>query len=196
MSNPEFIIFTGPMFGSKTTRMLAALDRYTYQRKTIIAFKPKMDNRYSNSEISTHTGWKFNAIEVHTGDDIDNYLCNDNSTYDVIAVDEAFMIDGVSDILISMYRRGKTILVASLELSASCNVFNEIKNVMPWATKIIKCPAVCAMCDNDAYYTHRRINGLDEITVGGSELYEPRCWKHHNYMNVRLQGDNHVVDRS
>ena len=28
---PEFIIFTGPMFGSKTTRLIAAVDRFRYQ---------------------------------------------------------------------------------------------------------------------------------------------------------------------
>ena len=36
MRDPEFIIFTGPMFGSKTTRLLAAVDRYRYQNKKII----------------------------------------------------------------------------------------------------------------------------------------------------------------
>ena len=44
---PEFIIFTGPMFGSKTTRLLAAVDRFRYQNRNVIAFKPKLDERYS-----------------------------------------------------------------------------------------------------------------------------------------------------
>ena len=43
MISPEFIIFTGPMFGSKTTKLLAAVDRYVYQNKVIMAFKPKLD---------------------------------------------------------------------------------------------------------------------------------------------------------
>ena len=34
---PEFIIFTGPMFGSKTTRMLAIIDRYRYQNRNVVA---------------------------------------------------------------------------------------------------------------------------------------------------------------
>ena len=27
------------------------------------------------------------------------------------------------------------------------------------------------------------VEDIAEITVGGSELYEPRCWKHHSYFN-------------
>ena len=54
LHDPRFIIFTGPMFGSKTTRMLAALERFTYQNLRVMAFKPRMDDRYAKEEISTH----------------------------------------------------------------------------------------------------------------------------------------------
>ena len=62
MISPEFIIFTGPMFGSKTTKLLAAVDRYVYQNKVIMAFKPKLDDRYSGGEISTHNGVSLKAV--------------------------------------------------------------------------------------------------------------------------------------
>ena len=39
---PEFRIYTGPMFGSKTTKMLTVLERASYQNKKVIAFKPKL----------------------------------------------------------------------------------------------------------------------------------------------------------
>ena len=54
MKSPELKIFTGPMFGGKTTRMLAALERYRYQNKTTILFKPNIDDRYSDSKVVTH----------------------------------------------------------------------------------------------------------------------------------------------
>jgi thymidine kinase len=90
------------------------------------------------------------------------------------------MIDGVSDALISLYRSGFTVVVASIEMSASCNAFDEIKEILPWATHIEKCSAVCTTCGADAYFTTRKVENLGEIAVGGSELYEPRCWNHHN----------------
>ena len=182
MRIPEFIIFTGPMFGSKTTRLLATLDRFRYQNRNIACFKPRMDDRYSDGEICTHSGGKIDAVCVKSGEDVLKYV-QDMNEIQVIAVDEAFMIDGISDALLRLFRSGKTIVVSSLQLSASGNIFEEIRDMMPWATKIEVCPAVCPISGQDAYYTHRKLSGLDEITVGGAELYEPRSWFHHNFMN-------------
>jgi len=180
MNNPKFIIFTGPMFGSKTTRLFAVLDRYKYQKRKILAFKPSIDGRYSKRAISTHSGASMPAKTVRNGQELSNFI-TEYDQYDVIAVDEAFMIPGVASALISAYKSGKTIVVSSLELSAAGNVFEEMTAMFPWATCIEKCPAVCTICGADAYYTHKKIKDLEEIAIGGAELYEPRCWSHHNY---------------
>jgi len=105
-----------------------------------------------------------------------------SSDVDVIAVDEAFMIEGASDALINLFRSGVSVVVSSLQLSASGNVFEEVRDMMPWATKIEVCPAVCPLTGRDAYYTHRKLDGLEEIAVGGADMYEPRCWEHHSYV--------------
>jgi len=187
-NDPEFIIFTGPMFGSKTTRLLASIDRYRYQSKSIVAFKPKMDDRYSDVEIVTHSGGKLPAVGVNTGLDMLEYIKRSHEKFNVVAVDEAFMIEGVSDALLSLFREGKTVVVSSLQLSATGNVFEEVRDMMPWATKIEICPAVCTVTGRDAYYTHRKFVG-EEITVGGADLYEPRCWEFHSFMNAgELEG--------
>ena len=67
MNTPEFIVYTGPMFGSKTTKLLASVDRYRYQNKSVQAFKPNIDDRYSQSEIVTHSGGKIPALLVNCG---------------------------------------------------------------------------------------------------------------------------------
>jgi len=184
--DPEFIIFTGPMFGSKTTRLLAAVDRYRYQNRKVIAFKPIMDDRYSDVEISTHSGGRLPSIGVNTGEDMLEYINSSEEKFDVIAVDEAFMIDGSAKALLDLFRRGHAIVVSSLQLSATGNVFEEVRDMMPWATKIEICPAVCTITGKDAYYTHRKHTGA-EITVGGSDLYEPRCWEYHEFMNQKSE---------
>lgn len=189
MTDPEFIIFTGPMFGSKTTRLLAIVDRYIRQNKRVVAFKPEMDDRYTASEIMTHSGGHIPAFTVKSGDDILRETKKAGvPPVDVIAVDEAFMIDGCASALLELFRSGKTVVVSSLQLSASGMVFDEVKNMMPWATKIEICPAVCPITGRNAYYTHRKFESLDEIVVGGDDLYEPRCWEHHGFMN-RRQGN-------
>ena len=180
--NPKFIIFTGPMFGSKTTRLFAALDRYKYQKRNIIAFKPGIDDRYCAAKITTHSGASMPARVVNGGMEIHQFISHHNE-YDVIAVDEAFMIPGVSWALVDLFKKGKTIVVSSLDLSATGKAFEEMEALFPWATCIEKCPAVCTVCGADAYYTHKKVEDIAEITVGGAELYEPRCWKHHSYFN-------------
>jgi len=186
MRQPYFIVFTGPMFGSKTTRMLSAIERAVYQNKKVIAFKPKMDNRYSEGEIVTHTGMRYMAKNVNTGEQIFSLA----GEYDVIAVDEAFMIDGVADVLIKLFKMGKSIIVSSIQLSASGQVFEEIRDILPWATKIEICTAVCPKTGADAYYTVKKKSNNSEIEVGGSDLYEPRAWSHTNFMNNEY-GENH-----
>ena len=181
LRDPEFIIFTGPMFGSKTTKMLAALERFSYQNMNVLAFKPQMDNRYTDDEISTHSGMRFPAQVVISGEDI--LKMTKLHDPDIVGVDEAFMIDGCASALLELFRHGKTIVVSSLQLSASGNVFSEVQDIMPWATKIEVCPAVCPITGRDAYYTHHKIEGLEEIAIGGAEYYEPRCWEHYPLLN-------------
>ena len=183
------------MFGSKTTRLIAAIDRYKYQKRKIIAFKPQIDDRYSAENISTHSGASIPAKIVKNGIEIHQYISHHNE-YDVIAVDEAFMLRGVSWVLIDLFKKGKTIVVSSLDLSAAGNSFEEVEAMMPWATKIEKCASVCTICGADAYYTHKKGENLDEIAVGGAEMYEPRCWNHHEaFSNDKNSFVDHIALR-
>tara|TARA_Y100000385_G_C12821791_1_gene520686 strand:+ start:171 stop:731 length:561 start_codon:yes stop_codon:yes gene_type:complete len=180
--NNEFVVFVGPMFGGKTTKLLSALDRYKYQGREIYAFKPDVDERYSKEEIVTHWGGKVNAIRIPHGLKIHEVLFDDTLPEPknvVIAVDEAFMICGIADGLIDLFKKGHTILVSSLQLSSSGEPYEEVTRMLPHATKVEVCPAVCSRCDRDAHYT-LKVGGRDdhEIEVGGADMYQPRCFKH------------------
>jgi thymidine kinase len=183
-NNPQFIVFTGPMFSSKTTQLLTALERYEYQKKRVLALKPMMDDRYAVGEIMSHNGWGQAAGLVETGQDVLNKIAASEEIVDVVAIDEAFMIPGIADALVWLFKQGVTVIVSTLDISATGQVFDEVRTMLPWATNIIKCTAVCTVCGQDAPYTHRRTAG-DEITVGGPELYEPRCFQHHVAVNDR-----------
>ena len=181
---PVFKIFTGPMFGSKTTQMLACIDRYRYQSKSCVAFKPKMDDRYDVDKIQTHSGLSIEALCVRSGKEILDAISKiEKSTgkkVDVVAVDEAFMIEGSSSALIEIYRSGVNVIVASIQMSFLGNPFHEIKEIMPWATHISVCPAVCPKTGADAYYTYKKMSDENEVDVGGAEMYEPRCLSQHS----------------
>jgi len=145
-----------------------------------------MDNRYDAGQICTHAGLKFDAINVSTGDEIMVHA----SEYDVIGVDEAFMIDRCAEALIDLFKQGKTIVVSSIQMSATGNVFNEVKEMLPWATTIEVCPAVCVETGRNAYYTVRKIDSVEEIEVGGGDMYEPRCWEMTSFVNTEASNES------
>ena len=177
----DFVMFVGPMFGGKTTKLLSAIDRYKYQGRKILAFKPDVDERYSKEEIVTHWGGKSSAILVSSGASISRKVVESfgNQKQGVIAVDEAFMIPGSGSHLVDLFKQGHTILVSSLQLSSDFTPYEEMQTMMPYATKIEVCPAVCSTCGADAHYT-KKIGGRSDhaIEVGGAEMYQPKCLDH------------------
>ena len=174
--NPEFIIFTGPMFGGKTTRLLAALDRYRHQKKEVVLLKPKSEDRYSDESVITHNGTSWQCKRISNGDEI----ITQSEGVGIVAVDEVFMIPESATALIQLFLRGKTILVSSLQLSYEPAPLPEISKLLPYATRIEICPAVCTECENDAFYTRRKkSNSNRQIEVGGEKEYEPLCYGHY-----------------
>jgi thymidine kinase len=185
--DPEFMIFTGPMFSGKTSRMIMEIERFKYQHKNIEVFKPHIDIRYSDEDIVTHGGAKLHATCIKHASDILERLQSlpDDHPVHVVAVDEAFMINGIADVLLFLFKNGVTIIVSSLEISSSGKSFKEMEKMLPWATMVKKCSAICLVCGKNAFYTHRKIEHDNEVCIGGSEIYEPRCFTHYPLINKR-----------
>ena len=186
-NNPEFVVITGPMFASKTTSLFTHVQRYVHKHQNYVIFKPSMDDRYKLDDIETHDGLRMPAVRIKTGSDILEFIFEGDENYDMIAVDEAFMIPDVAKALILLFSHGYNVFVSSLNLSATGKTFKEVKEMLPWATRIEKLTAVCSVCGADAHYTYKR-SGFDsnvEIEVGGAEEYEPRCWSCHPSINER-----------
>jgi len=178
--NHNFVVFTGPMWSSKTSKMLMTLERYKHQGKKIAVFKPLIDDRYSTNNVVSHMGWEYPANSISVGNDIIDFLVKTTDEPSVIAVDEAFMIPGIADVLIWLYRNGVNIVVSTLDLSATGKSFSEVEKILIWATHVEKCSAVCTVCGRDAFYTHKKMLNDDALVeIGGSELYEPRCARCH-----------------
>jgi thymidine kinase len=165
------------MWSGKTTRLTAAVERHKIRKSSVICFKPEIDGRYADSEIVTHSGSRVSAISVSSGSQILEHVKRIRP--EVIAVDEAFMIDDCADSLIEVFKSGVSVYVSSIELSANLKSFDEVERMMPFATRIEKCTAVCVSCGGDAALTHRRVPSLEEISVGGADSYEPMCWSCH-----------------
>ena len=183
----KLVLFTGPMFSSKTTKLLSRIDRSKYQKKKTVSFKPKIDDRYSVGDlIVTHNDKHIQSCGVNCGKDILEIVAG-NQPIDIVAIDELFMIPGGGSACIELFKKGYDVYVSSIELNFLGEPFEEVKEIMPYCTQIVKCRAVCNVCQNDARYTAKKIqyslgNSNKKIQVGGEELYEPRCQLHHKYM--------------
>ena len=174
----EFRMYVGPMFGGKTTRMLSQLERYEYQGIDTIVFKPQVDGRFG-VDVVTHTGQARECLRVNSGFQIEQMVSATlGSDPCVIAVDEAFMISGSGDALVNLFRRGHTIMVASLQLSSDGSPYEEVQKLFPYATYVAVCPAVDPISKQDAFYTEKYGGRKDHgIEVGGAEMYRPRDWE-------------------
>ncbi len=184
---PNLNLYVGPMFSGKSTKLLQQVDRYKFAKKDIVCFKPKMDNRYTQEGfIITHSGNKVPCVLISTGRDIVDFF-KDKNLPDAIAVDEAFMIDDIANTCLNFfYDKRIDVLVSTLDLSSSLSSFEEVSTLLGHATKIKKCKAVCTVCGEDASYTMRKHEFSDSevIQVGGEDMYEARCLKHHSNIDI------------
>jgi len=179
---PNLKLYVGPMFSGKSTKLLEQVERYKYAKKEVICFKPAMDNRYTKEGlIVTHSGMQVPCVLVNSGQDIVEYLSSKDLPH-AIAIDEAFMIDGVANACLNfIYDKRIDVIVSTLDMSSSLSSFEEVATLLCHATHIKKCKAVCTVCGEDASYTMRKeeFNDAGLIHVGGDDIYEARCLKHH-----------------
>ena len=188
---PNLKLYVGPMFSGKSTKLLEQVDRYQIAKKNVFCVKPALDTRYSSEGfIVTHNGAHLKCYMVSRGEELIEKFEKENleKKIDAIAVDEAFMIDNISESLLNLFYTYKIdVLVSSIDMSASKIPFSDISELLSHATHIKKCKAVCTVCGTDAPYTLRKFelndNG-EQIRVGGSDLYEPRCLRHHSNIDL------------
>jgi thymidine kinase len=173
------------MWSGKSSALLAAIDRYRHQGRRVHVLKAAIDDRYATGSIVTHMGWKIDAEPVSDGSAVLASVLAVPGVLDVVALDEMFMVPRSGEALIELYRNGISIAVSTLDMSFQGRPFREVEVVLPWATRIEKLAAVCSACKADARYTWKNGGSGDEIEVGGSEKYEPRCMTCHPTINGR-----------
>ena len=93
---------------------------------------------------------QFFAEQVESGDDIVRLISESHKSVDSIAVDELFMIPGSGNALIEIFKSGISVYTSSLQLSSIPKSYSEVDMILPWATEVHVCPAVCVTCGADA----------------------------------------------
>lgn len=172
-------VICGSMFAGKTEELIRRIKRMDYAKKEVLVFRPRIDNRYSDTELVSHSNYRHVAITIDSAIDILNYI--KDSTY-AIAVDEAqFFDDTLIKVSEQMANQGLRVILAGLDKDFRGEVFGIMGELLVRAEFVDKLSAICNVCGNPATRTQRLIEGkpahFDDpiVLVGASEAYEPRC---------------------
>lgn len=174
-------VICGCMFAGKTEELIRRINVLSYAKKKIVIFKPRIDNRYSEKQIVSHSGTRIDCIAVDKSVDILDYVSKDPEI-DVVAIDEVQFLDkDIVEICDYLADQGKRVMVAGLDKDFRGEPFGVMPELLTRAEFVTKLTAVCAKCGAPATRTQRLINGepasFDDpiVLVGATDHYEPRC---------------------
>lgn len=187
-------VICGCMFAGKTEELIRRINVLSYARKNILVFKPKIDDRYSTTEIASHAGSKVPCIVISEAKEILNHV---NYDTDVVAIDEVqFFDEDVVDICEYLADSGLRVMVAGLDKDFRGEPFGVLPDLLTCAEFVTKLTAVCAKCGAPATRTQRIINGKPAsfndpiVLVGAKEAYEPRCRHCHEIVEKPIKFEN------
>ena len=178
---------SGCMFAGKTEELIRRIKVMEFAKKNILVFKPKIDNRYSETKVVSHAGSSVESHVIEKASEILDYVKWDT---DVVAIDEVqFFDEEVCDICNALADRDIRVMVAGLDTDFRGEPFGPMPKLITQAEFVTKLAAVCTRCGCPATRTQRIINGkpakYDDpiVLVGASESYEARCRHCHEVLN-------------
>jgi len=174
-------IIVGPMFSGKSTYALSYVRRNRSIGRNVKIVKPNIDSRYTDSHVMiSHDREQIPCIVWDVNLPFDtNYFINS----DCIVIEEAQFFRGLKEFVKNLLiDQQKHILLVGLDGDASQETFGEILDCVPLCNKLTKLNSYCSVCNDGtlASYTKRinEENILEQVHVGGSEMYKAVCLKH------------------
>jgi thymidine kinase len=178
-------VVTGSMFSGKSEELIRRVRRAQIARQRVQLFKPRVDDRYAEDEIVSHSDMKMPSQTVSTAREILDLL--DDRT-EVVAVDEAQFFDtslvGVVD---GLANRGLRVIVAGLDQDYTGRPFDPMPQLLAVAEYVDKMLAICMRCGAPANRSQRLVESRDVVVVGGSKQYEARCRRCFQVGDVRSE---------
>lgn len=166
-------VIAGSMFSGKTEELMRLIKRAQIARKPVQVFKPKIDNRYSADQVASHNQAYIPAVVIETSAEIYRHL---NPQTEVVGIDEGQFFDPeLVDVCNELADRGLRVIVAGLDTNYRGEPFHPMPELMAVAESVHKLRAVCVVCGASALRTQRLTEGTQNVLVGGSQSYEPRC---------------------
>lgn len=171
-------VITGPMFSGKTEELIKRITILSYAEIPTLVIKPKIDNRFSNSEIISRSGKSIQSYAVENVEDIKTLF--NQSEYRALVIDEVqFFGEALVEFIDGLANKGVHVIVCGLDQNYLRKPFGIMPQILAIAEHITKLTAVCLICKNAASCTYRKTKNSDEISIGDMEEYEARCRRCH-----------------
>lgn len=165
-------VICGSMFSGKTEELIRRLRRAQIAKQSVAIFKPGIDDRFSESEIVSHSELRIPSTPVASGREILKHA----DEADVIGIDEAqFFEQEIVQVVKDLADRGKRVLIAGLDKDYRGEPFGAIPALMAEAEYVTKTLAICMQCGEPANYTYRLTKDEERILIGETDIYEARC---------------------
>ena len=184
-------IILGPMFASKTTRLVEIYKQCKFCNISEAVINHSIDNRYDDELLSTHDQVKIPCIKTDKLLDIyPNDICIDSdissiprindklkiATSSVILINEGQFFSDLEEFVKNLLSNNKKIYVCGLDGDFERKKFGQILDLIPLCDKVTKLTSLCSICKNGTPgIFSKRITNEKEQTVVGSDNYIPVC---------------------
>ncbi len=166
-------VICGSMFSGKSEELIRRLRRAQIARQRVQIFKPRLDDRYSEDHIVSHSEMKIKSQLVSQAREILDLL--DGRTQ-VVGVDEGQFFDmELVYVCNRLADAGKRVIVAGLDQDFRGKPFDPMPQLLSIAEYITKTLAICVRCGAPANRIQRLVESSDRFLVGAVDAYEARC---------------------
>lgn len=166
-------VICGSMFSGKTEELIRRLKRAQIARQRVQVFKPRIDVRYDDDHVVSHSQQRLVSVAVEGPDELLSRIAPDTQ---VVGVDEVqFFGTGVVEVCETLADRGLRVICAGLDRDYRGRPFEPVPTLLALAEYITKEQAICMVCGNPASRSQRLVGLSGRVMVGGANEYEPRC---------------------
>lgn len=170
------------MFSGKTKTLIKTIDKFKAKGKTVIVFKPAIDNRYAETAIVSHDKDETQAVSVSKPSEILDLFHH----ADVVAIDEVQFFDAsIVAVCNIIADHGKSVVVAGLDMDYKSNPFGSMPALMTMADEVVKLNSVCTFCSGRARYSHRVSKDSGIVVLGEKDKYVPLCRSCYNELKEK-----------
>ena len=167
-------VVVGSMFSGKTEELIRRLRLAKIAKQSVLVFKPRLDDRFSTTEIVSRADIRLECHAVQNPRDI--FDLAEKAT--VVGVDEAQFFDvELVRVCESLANSGRRVIVSGLDQDFRGEPFETVATLMAVAEYVKKVMAICVKCGNPANRSQRIVASTSRIVVGDTDVYEARCRK-------------------